>query len=323
MTNIILDTNVTRFLVGDVPLGAIDERTQHLIERFKALDYRLLLSPITLMEMECHIADPTEEGFMPCFKAIRNLMHMEEVFCKAPQGIPFIAPYDVMIAQELYGVLLTDKVDIYNNFIAVASDIAKLPSTCVPDTIKDFCAEVKKEVTGMELQFAGQIRGLENMTRAYKGIKGKKLSEWHGFEHVQVGLVMFFLSMVTNAIRTQNNLPTTMALLKEKGNSDAEVIQLAEEQSMISKRIIEEYSAPVTLLKEVYKKVHDDNYPDERIYNYLWDIMLLFHVHDKTFQGEKCLFITDDNAMKKAATDSGNGHNLMTWDDFKEIVINN
>lgn len=323
MTNIILDTNATRFLVADVSLGSMDERTQHLIERFKALDYRLLLSPITLMEMECHIADPTEDGFMPCFKAIRNLMRMEDVFCKAPEGIPFIAPYDVMIAQEIYGVILSDKVNIYNNFIAVARDIAKLSCPSIPDSIKDFCAEVKKEVTGMELQFAGRIRGLENMTRAYKGIKGKKLSEWHGFEHVQVALVMFFLSMVTNAVRSQNNLPSTMDLLKEKGNSDAEVIQLAGEQSIISDKIIREYSAPVTLLKEVYKKVHDDNYPDERVYNYLWDIMLMFHVHDKTFHGEQCLFVTDDNAMKKAAIDSGNENNLMAWDDFKELVINN
>lgn len=322
MTNIILDTNATRFLVADVPLGAMDERTQHLIDRFKALDYRLLLSPVTLMEMECHIADPAEDGFMPCFKAIRNLMNMEEVFCNAPQGIPFIAPYDVMIAHEMYGVMLSDKVAIYNNFITFARDIANLSGSYIPDNIKDFCAEVKKEVTGMEVQFADQIRGLENMTRSYKGIKGKKLSEWHGFEHVQVALVMFFLSMVTNAVRAQNNLPSTMDLLKEKGNSDPGVIQLAEEQSMISQKIIEEYSAPVTLLKEVYKKVHDDNYPDERIYNYLWDIMLMFHVHDKTFRGEQCLFVTDDNAMKKAAVDSGNEHNLMTWDDFKELVIN-
>ena len=74
MVNIIFDTNAARDFVTGVKLEELAAFAKNMSELYTTKGLRLMISPIVIMELLCHLSDTKDKDFSVSFKAIKAMM---------------------------------------------------------------------------------------------------------------------------------------------------------------------------------------------------------------------------------------------------------
>ena len=322
MTNIIFDTNAIRDFIAEVK---IDELESFSVTKAKEMDtkkLRILISPIVVLELLCHLVDQNDSKYSISYKALKVLMLIDEIQSHGGKR-NIMKPAELLIAYEIYNMRCESRELMYEQWMMIAEQISHGSINEIPDLRTHDGENIKKHIEDIENGFVNQIRMVYQMVLMITETKHISFEEGINLPRTEEFLITYFSRTTYKLLMGEGKLPNYHEFFPQfapysKDNHD-KTISLVNNMIKDNRRIINRYPAPLALMKEVLKRIHQSNnsISDKKLKNFVWDIRLMFHVNDHTIDKEPFVLVTTDKTMIKASG-AFNNKNVFTFEEFKK-----
>ena len=132
MVNIIFDTNAARDFVTAVKLEELAAFAKNMSELYTTKGLRLMISPIVIMELLCHLSDTKDKDFSVSFKAIKAMMLTQEYQLNGNLR-SMMSPGELLVANEIYHMHCEQREKMYMSIMAIAEEISHRNIDNLPD----------------------------------------------------------------------------------------------------------------------------------------------------------------------------------------------
>uniref|UniRef100_UPI00356A866F hypothetical protein n=1 Tax=Bacteroides xylanisolvens TaxID=371601 RepID=UPI00356A866F len=303
---VIFDTNAAREYITKVPHTDIENYARTNAEKMKKGNINLLVNPIVVMELMYHLLDKNDKDYYISYNTIKALVLTMEYQYKN-EKLPMMAVAECIIARDLFNLQIEEREKMYSNLMSGASYIVDKGIDNMDDFISANGTVIKEYVDSVESSFVEQTKIISKIPSVY-------FSE--NF------LAMYIIRTTYNLLIAEGKMDsqTKMFLqniLKPNSSTASTILQQIENNAQ---RIATKYPSFIALFKQVIIKVKG-GMSDEKIKNYIWDILLMFNITNLTIDKEPVIFITSDKAMLEAANISQKNLSIMTFKELKDKYL--
>lgn len=321
MINVIFDTNAVRDFVAGVQQDDLEAYAKKMAVQFDAKGIRLMISPIVIMELLCHLSDVSDHDYSVSFKAIKALMLTQEYQLKGgPRGM--MSPGELLVINEIYHMKCDGRELMYSSMMGLAEEISHRTIDNLPDLHTADGGFISDYVADIEKSFAEQIRDVCKQTEWLASVKGERdFDSFLSTPDQECLLAVYYTRTSYNLLMNEGKLPDYKKFLPPYAPQTPENflrgIEFANKMNEGNKEVIRRYPAFIALAKEVVRKIHQNKQiSDKKLHNFIWDINLMFHINDHTVNKEPFIFVTSDKAMLVASGAFHDQGNVMNYDEF-------
>lgn len=292
--SVIFDTNAYRVFAYDQPdpVAAMEA----LLDREKATGNTAFISPIVLLELGAHLADPADSAYKNCMDAFRiAYLHAR---ANAQGQFNMIPDPESHLTK-----LLFDKVDesLLNKLMGVGQIAAKLyndPSESVANEHRADFASMLAWKLNVKEQFINDmyryvVKDLDPTATDWNPLKNNPTLKRKIRKELKTEkpIDYFAMAQVVKAARLVGEEITSEELIKK---------------AAFVKQV---FPAPLYLYRFIFNKIietgADLTNPKKKRWNWLLDIQLLFSISTATMGGRSTLLVTGDQNVRDAAIESG------------------
>lgn len=326
MTNIILDTNAARELVQGIQLAELEKYAQMMEQAFSNKNMKLLVSPIVVMELLCHLEVPSDRDFKVCFKAIKVMMLLQETWQRDKGAHYMLPPSELLIIHEIYHMHSEEREKMYSQMMGIATKISHGDIKQIPDLHTTDGSTLKHYVDEVEKSFAKQIQDLCRQTELISESTGMEFEEGLNNPDVENLIISYFSRTSYNLLLAEGKVPNYYKFLPPFAPATLENYEKFKHFLNFNMKsnleIKRRYPAFLALTKEVVRRIHISHFKisEDRLCNYVWDILLMFHINDHTIKSEPCIFVTSDKAMLLSSGAFHDRHKVMNYGEFQELL---
>lgn len=324
---VIFDTNAAREYIAKVPYTDIENYAQANAEKMKKSNINLLVSPIVVMELMYHLLDKNDKDYYVSYNTIKALLLTMKHQYKSDL-LPMMAVAECIIARDLFNKRIEEREKMYSNLMSGAFYIVDKDINDIDDFISKDGVIIKEYVDNVETSFVEQVKMI---TAQMNQFNIKDYIKSNDYEHVLVSsLIRTTYKLLANENKISPKIEQALLSLSTYTSNIQEfckflythpgfidVLKKLKEDSQI---IIEKYPSFIALFRQVMIKVQN-GMSDEKIKNYIWDILLMFNVTDLTIDKEPVIFVTSDKAMLNAANISHKNLSIMTFKELKDKYL--
>lgn len=328
---VIFDTNAAREYISRVPHANIEDYARINAKKMKDSNIDLIVNPIVIMELMYHLLDKNDKDYYVSYNTIKALMLTVEYQSK--DGLhTTMAVAECLIARDLFNMRIEERELMYSKLMSGASFIAKKGI----DNIDTFTSTngmlVKEYVESVENSFVEQTKKTVNMLTA-SGFNNSDFTKSNIYESL---LAIYIIRTTYNLLINEKKIYFQERQLLNRLFSNGQMLSMEDFVKLLpshpelkaiydmmiahSQIIIKKYPAFIALFKEVMLKVQN-GMSDEKIKNYIWDILLMFNVTGFTINREPVVFVTSDKAMLQAANISHKHLSIMTFEELKDKYL--
>ena len=327
MTYIIFDTNAARDFVQGIQLEELDNYVQRMERAFSVRELKMLVSPIVVQELLCHLEDSSDRDYSVSFKAIKVMMLMQEAWQHGEEKRIMLPPADMLIIHEIYNQQCIGREKMYGQILNIATAISHGTISQIPDFRPDDGVTLKQHVDEVEHSFAQQIKVVCKHTEMIAENMGLEFEDSLNNPDVENLIITYFSRTAYNILLAEGKVPDyhlfsppSAQLTLENARKVKHFMDFMKNSNMEIKR---RYPAFLALAKEVVRRIYQSQYhiSDDKLHNYVWDILLMFHVNDHTISQEPCIFITSDKAMLLSSGAFHDRHKVMNYGELKEMLL--
>lgn len=321
MVNIIFDTNAARDFVTGVKLEGLAAFAKNMSELYTTKGLRLIISPIVIMELLCHLRDTKDKDFSVSFKAIKAMMLTQEYQLNGTRR-SMMSPGELLVANEIYHMHCEQREQMYMSIMAIAEEISHRNIDNLPDLHTIDGNFIKDYVDDIEKSFAQQFREVCKSVEFLAKYMGDSFETNLNTLKTECLLATYFTRTTYNLLMNEGKVPDYRYFLypyaPQALSNVKQGIKFVHQMEENNKEVIRRYPAFISLAKEVIKRIHlNKNMSDDKLHNYIWDINLMFHINDHTICHEPLIFITSDKAMLLASGVFHDTENVLKYDEFK------
>lgn len=329
---VIFDTNAAREYITKVPHTDIENYARTNAEKMKKGNINLLVNPIVVMELMYHLLDKNDKDYYISYNTIKALV-LTMKYQYESDLFPMMAVAECIIARDLFNKRIEEREKMYSNLMSGASYIVDKGINDIDNFIFTDGVTIKEYVDNVENSFVEQTKML---AKFYTNQPNTNIGNFTKTNNYKQALAMYIIRTTYNLLINENKIdPKTKQLihfLSANGqfanfqelisflHSQPDFVILFKKMMKHSQIIIEKYPSFIALFEQVMIKVQN-GMSDEKIKNYIWDILLMFNVTDLTIDKEPVIFVTSDKAMLEAANISHKNLSIMTFKELKEKYL--
>ncbi|MDD3038815.1 hypothetical protein [Bacteroides sp.] len=329
---VIFDTNASRRYIARIDHNEIDNHARINAVKMKDNNIELLINPIVVMELMYHLLDKNDKDYYVSYNTIKALVLTMECQCNSKK-MPLMSVAECIIARDLFNQRIEEREQMYFNIMSAASYIAHGKIDNIEDFISTDCVTIKEYIDNVENTFVEQIKAILEMVR-----KNNYPGDFNGFmasDLVTTLLAIYIIRTTYNLLLNENKINSQIRQLLQYFESnqassfeDFQMLLSAHPEFIIvfkellkhAQIISDKYPSFITLFKQVIIKVNN-GMSENKIKNYIWDILLMFNVTDLTIDNDPVIFVTSDKAMLEAAKISHNNLSIITFEDFSKKYL--
>ena len=321
MTNIIFDTNAARDFVSGVKIEELEQFAKEAAAEFDKKRVKLWVSPIVIQELLYHLVDDTDKDFSISYKAIKAMMLVLE-HQRKDDRYEMMSPAELLIAHEIYNMRSESREKMYSQLMTIADKIAHGTIEEIQDLHTTDGGTIKTYVDEIENGFATQIREVCETVEMMADNFKKSFEECLNTSEMEIAIVTYFSRTTYNLLMNEGKLPDYHGFLPQFVPFSEKAFNFCQFIERSNKEIIRRYPAFLKLAKEVVRRIHQskNKISDDKLKNYIWDILLMFHVNDHTVNKQPFRFITTDKAMLLASGAFHDTNDVMDYREFKAWV---
>ncbi len=308
---VIFDSNAYRHFSSGKSFSQIEIETHKVVELEKESGLISLINPIVLYELLSHLADPIDNAFDRCLKAVKALyLHNGD-----DKEFRTLVDPELMLCFLFFQKIIKSREDTVTAIGQIASAISANPTVATTEKYKDILEKIRDHVYQTEINFATDIQNairkidpsstnwqlFANDPRKRKEYIAYLRSDMFSI-HVGVGMMLrIYLLLVEHSL--------------EKFDPTINLVPRA-------KQFATQFNGSIGLYKEVYMRLIGSNYnlfDDSRV-NFIWDIHLMLSVGDQKIQTSQVNFVTHDKAILKAAEVTGHKYKILTLTEYLEYI---
>ena len=326
---VIFDTNAAREYIAEIPHTNIENHSKSNAEKMKHSNIELLINPIVIMELMYHLLDKNDKHYYVSYNTIKALILTMEYQHKL-EDFPMMAVAECIIARELFNKRIEQREEMYMRLMSAATDIAHKNIDNIENFVSTNGATIKEYVDNVEDSFVEQIKMIINNINTNP--LNIKFSDYIKSDRYEQMLATYIIRTTYTLLINENKIDSQTSQLihllsincqsldyqkyKTLLSAHPELIMFLEKFMDHSQIIIKKYPSFIALFKQVIIKVRN-GMSDEKIRNYIWDILLMFNVTNLTIDKDPVVFITSDKEMLEAANISHKNLSIMTFIEFK------
>lgn len=330
---VIFDTNAAREYIAKVSHVDIESHVRANAEKMKNNNIDLLVNPIVIIELMYHLLDKNDKDYYVSYNTIKALILTVKYQSKSDL-LPMMSVAECIIARELFNERIEKREEMYSNLMSLASHIINVDIDNIDAYISANGTVIKEYVDDVENSFVEQTKMIAN--KLLTNQSNININNFMKSSNYEQTLAMYIIRTTYNLLINENKIDSQINQLLQLLSTNKKASSFHEFISFLSLHpelviafqkimkhsqiIIEKYPSFIALFKQVMIKIQG-GMSDEKIKNYIWDILLMFNVTDLTIDKEPVIFVTSDKAMLEAANISHKNLSIMTFKELKEKYL--
>ncbi|UVQ25945.1 hypothetical protein [Bacteroides thetaiotaomicron] len=303
---VIFDTNAAREYITKVPHTDIENYARTNAEKMKKGNINLLVNPIVIVELMYHLLDKNDKDYYISYNTIKALVLTMEYQYKN-EKLPMMAVAECIIARDLFNLQIEEREKMYSNLMSGASYIVDKGIDNMGDFISANGTVIKEYVDSVESSFVEQAKIIS------------KIPSVHFSENF---LAMYIIRTTYNLLMDEGKMDSQIKMFLQNilNPNSSTASTILQQITNDAQKIATKYPSFIALFKQVIIKVKG-GMSDEKIKNYIWDILLMFNITNLTIDKEPVIFVTSDKAMLEAANISQMNLFIMTFKELKDKYL--